>query len=73
MTQYICTTKCWHKGSLYRPGQMVTFGPDGFPKDKEGNLLHFIPVEQAKPVQIEEVETPKKRRGGVMVNGKDTE
>lgn len=65
MTRYVCTDKCFHNGSLYRKGQIAVFG-DNFPKDKDGNIRHFVPVDQAPAV----AEAPEKKKG-VRINGKE--
>lgn len=64
MKRYICTDKCFHNGSLYRKGQIAVFGDD-YPKDKEGNIRHFVPVDETP-----RAEAPEKKKG-VKVNGKD--
>jgi hypothetical protein len=65
VARYVCTDKCFHNGSLYRKGQIAVFGDD-FPKDKDGNIRHFVPADQV----VAEPEPAKKK--GVRVNGKET-
>lgn len=57
MALYKCTTKCWHNGKMYRPGDVVTFSDELYPvksakEDKDGNVIdpgggitHFIEVD----------------------------
>jgi hypothetical protein len=58
--KYVCKKKCFHNGRLYRRGMYYYF-TDDYPKDKEGNMLHFEEVDPDNP-------PPPPEMSGVIVN-----
>lgn len=52
---YVCTQKCFYKGKLYRPTDIVEFeSEDDLFRDKLGNVICFEPLEDhiAEPEPI---------------------
>ncbi len=46
--EYVCGTPCWHNGTRYRKGQYAWFAGN-YPKDRDGNLRHFEPLNPGAP------------------------
>lgn len=48
--QFVCTKKCFHGSKLYRVGDYAKFASaeDG-PKNHEGGLIHFEPIDSDQP------------------------
>jgi hypothetical protein len=46
--EYVCVTPCWHNGILYKRGRTAFF-VNNYPKDKDGNLRHFEPLNPSAP------------------------
>lgn len=66
--KYVCTTKCFHGGKLWRRGNTAFFKKGEYPTDHDGNIRHF------EPIGAEEV--PEKNKAGpfdpvVKINEKE--
>jgi len=51
--EYVCITPCWHNGILWKKGRTAWFAGN-YPKDREGNLMHFEPLDPREPRPVME-------------------
>ncbi len=51
--EYYCVVPCWHNGTLYKKGQTAWFAGN-YPKDLDGNLTHFEPLDPREPPPVME-------------------
>jgi hypothetical protein len=51
--EYVCVTPCWHNGTLYKKGRTAWFAGN-YPKDPDGNLRHFEPLDPGAPRPVME-------------------
>jgi len=47
--EYVCTTKCFHKGIPYTRGRTAWFSKGEYPMDHNGNIRHFELIDPAVP------------------------
>ena len=54
MKSYQCIRPCFFRGKLWEIGQTAMFEDGEWPKDKDGRIRHFEPIEPLSPPPIEE-------------------
>lgn len=61
--RYVCILKCWHNGTMYRPGMELKSGNP--PMNKAGIIQHFTPLsDNQPPAVIAQPQAPAKKVRG---------
>jgi len=63
MKPYQCIRPCFFEGRLWEIGQTAMFNEGEWPKDKNGKIRHFVPIEPPAPVHAPEESKPEEDTG----------